>query len=70
VVGAQAAEMCFCVGADDQKDIEAARPVLELLGNHITHTGPVGTGSVAKLVRLPPSLREALSLKAGGGCNL
>lgn len=49
VVGADSGTMCFCVGAGSVADVEAARPVLDVLGNHITHTGPVGSGSVAKL---------------------
>lgn len=31
-------------------DLEAAKPYLMMLGNHVTHCGPVGAGSVAKLV--------------------
>jgi hypothetical protein len=53
-VGAEGGALCFSVGADDAADLEAARPLLRLLGSHITHCGPVGAGSVAKLVRRPP----------------
>jgi 3-hydroxyisobutyrate dehydrogenase-like beta-hydroxyacid dehydrogenase len=53
VPGAESGELVFCVGADDAADIEAARPTLELLGRRIAHCGPVGAGSVAKLVRAP-----------------
>lgn len=49
VVGAEAGELCFCVGVEDEADLKTARPFLDLLGGHITHCGPVGSGSVAKL---------------------
>lgn len=51
VVAAEAGALTFCVGAADEKDLEAARPLLALLGGHVTFCGPVGAGSVAKLVR-------------------
>jgi 3-hydroxyisobutyrate dehydrogenase-like beta-hydroxyacid dehydrogenase len=35
----------------DQSTLDAARPVLESLGTHITRFGPVGSGMAAKLAR-------------------
>ncbi|GBF94623.1 3-hydroxyisobutyrate dehydrogenase [Raphidocelis subcapitata] len=49
VAGAEGGALCFSVGAADAADIGAARPLLRVLGSHITHCGPVGAGSVAKL---------------------
>jgi len=50
VVGAESGSLCFCVGAGERRDADAAAAVLKLLGSHITYCGPVGAGSVAKLV--------------------
>lgn len=49
VVGAERGELCFSVGCDEAADLQAARLLLDIVGSHVTHTGPVGTGSVAKL---------------------
>lgn len=49
VVGAESGSLCFCVGAGERRDADAAAAVLKLLGSHITYCGPIGAGSVAKL---------------------
>ena len=48
VGGAEAGTLTFMVGGDTS-DLEAARPVLEVMGANIVHCGDVGTGQVAKL---------------------
>ncbi|MEC9341919.1 MAG: NAD(P)-dependent oxidoreductase [Pseudomonadota bacterium] len=41
--------LTFIVGGA-QADVEAARPVLELLGSRLFHVGPLGAGQIVKLV--------------------
>ena len=47
--GAKAGTLSVLVGGD-AKDLERARPLLEVLGSAITHFGPVGSGQEAKAV--------------------
>ena len=49
VTGAAAATLTIMVGGS-KEDFETARPVLEKMGKTITHIGPVGAGSVVKLM--------------------
>jgi 3-hydroxyisobutyrate dehydrogenase len=46
---AAAGELTLLVGADDA-DLKAARPLLDVLANRVLHFGPVGAGTVYKLV--------------------
>ncbi|WKD62225.1 3-hydroxyisobutyrate dehydrogenase [Corynebacterium ciconiae DSM 44920] len=48
VVGAQAGQLAFMVGGEEQA-VEQARPVLEVLGKSLTHCGGPGAGAAAKL---------------------
>lgn len=47
--GAANGTLSIMVGGD-AADVERARPYLEAMGSTITHTGPVGTGQLCKLV--------------------
>lgn len=47
VVGAEASTLSIMVGGKDE-DVARARPILERLGNRVTHVGPSGAGQVAK----------------------
>lgn len=46
---AAAGQLTLLIGAE-AADLEAARPLLETLGTRVLHFGPVGTGTVYKLV--------------------
>jgi 3-hydroxyisobutyrate dehydrogenase len=48
VSGAEGAALTFMVGGNE-KNLERARPILELLGRKIVHAGPAGTGQAAKI---------------------
>ncbi len=60
----------------DETDLERARPVLEVLTRRIVHIGPVGQGSLMKLViNLPlavywQSLAEGAAMGHAGGLDL
>jgi 3-hydroxyisobutyrate dehydrogenase-like beta-hydroxyacid dehydrogenase len=47
--GARAGSLSVLVGGDPA-DLERARPLLEVVGGHLTHFGPVGSGQQAKAV--------------------
>ncbi len=47
--GAKAADLVFMVGGD-AKDVARVRPLLEVLGKHYFHLGPVGSGHVMKAI--------------------
>ncbi len=47
--GAQLGTLAIMVGGDDA-DVERARPVLETMGETITHVGPIGAGQVTKAI--------------------
>ena len=49
-MGAAAGTLAIMVGGDDDA-FHAARPVLQLMGSHIVHAGPVGAGTRCKLAR-------------------
>ena len=72
VAGAEAGTMTILVGGDDAA-VERARPVLGQLGGEVFHLGPVGSGSVLKLVTnhisgiINLAVAEALSLAAAAG---
>jgi 3-hydroxyisobutyrate dehydrogenase len=48
LVGAENGTLSMLVGGDEQ-DLDAARPVLEVLASDIVRVGPVGAGQIAKL---------------------
>jgi 3-hydroxyisobutyrate dehydrogenase len=48
VGGAEAGTLTFMVGGDE-KDFEAAKPVLQAMGKNIVHCGGAGNGQVAKI---------------------
>ncbi|MGO4956297.1 3-hydroxyisobutyrate dehydrogenase [Luteococcus sp. Sow4_B9] len=48
-VGAEKGTLTFMVGADDEADLERARPVLEAMGAKIVHCGGAGAGQAVKL---------------------
>ncbi|WP_420174510.1 3-hydroxyisobutyrate dehydrogenase [Luteococcus sp. OSA5] len=48
-VGAEKGTLTFMVGADDETDLERARPVLEAMGSKIVHCGGAGAGQAVKL---------------------
>ena len=66
--------LIMCGGTD--KDIEIARPIMDILGRQLIHAGPVGQGALMKLVVNLPlavywgSLAEALAMGSSGGLDL
>ncbi|MGZ5086426.1 MAG: 3-hydroxyisobutyrate dehydrogenase [Usitatibacter sp.] len=48
VGGAEAGTLTFMVGGE-ARDYEAAKPVLQAMGNNIVHCGGIGNGQVAKI---------------------
>jgi 3-hydroxyisobutyrate dehydrogenase-like beta-hydroxyacid dehydrogenase len=74
VRGASEGTLTIMVGGDRQA-LERSRPVLEAVGRKIFHVGPVGCGSLAKLVNqaittvLYSAVAEALVLGAKGGIS-
>lgn len=74
-VAAIAGELTIMVGAGDQ-DYERCRPVLEAIGNHVVHVGPVGDGETAKLVNnlmgavIVLGIAEGLALAAKAGLDV
>jgi len=71
-VGARAGTLTVMVGGDGAA-FERARPVLEVVGRHITHVGPSGTGSAVKLANqlivgvTTAAIAEAMVLVARAG---
>lgn len=63
-VGAASRVMVLMVGGDDDV-FERARPLLEHLGDKIIHTGPIGTGSVCKLVHNSIAATSRLAVVEG-----
>lgn len=63
----------MCGGTEE--DIERSRPVLHVIGNRITHIGPVGCGQIAKMTNQVVitgtfmALAEALTLSSRAGAN-
>lgn len=72
--GAVAGKLTFIVGGA-QADLEAARPLLEVMGNNIFHAGPAGAGQTAKICNnmllavLMAGTSEALALGAANGLD-
>ena len=72
---AEKGQLLILCGASE-KDLERAQPILEILGRRIIHAGPVGQGSLLKLVVNLPlavywgSLAEALAIGTSGGLDL
>ena len=70
--GAQQGTLSIMVGGD-AADMETARPVLEAMGQTVTHVGPVGAGQITKAINqiiiagtyLGVAEGMALGLKAG-----
>ena len=68
---AASGELVFLVGGSPQA-LNAARPVLSVLGRDVLHLGPVGTGTVMKLINnfvcgvQAASFAEALSMIDAG----
>lgn len=48
VMGAAAGTLAFMVGGDDE-DVEAVRPLLEVMGRKVVHCGGPGVGQAAKI---------------------
>ncbi len=75
VGGAEAATLSIMVGGAAD-DLAACRPILEALGKHIYHVGPVGMGKVFKLCNQylaaanTALIGEALTLGANAGADL
>lgn len=73
-IGAENATLSIMAGGSDDA-IERARPVLNALGQSVTHVGPIGTGQVAKaanqvIVGLSISaVGEALKLAERAGAD-
>jgi 3-hydroxyisobutyrate dehydrogenase len=71
---AASGELLFLVGGPAEF-VEAARPVFSVLGRDVIHLGPLGSGSLMKLVNnflcgvQAASFAEALSLAQAGGLD-
>lgn len=74
VAGAAAGTLSLMVGGAEE-DVARARPVLETIGGTLTHLGPLGAGSLAKLCNQVvvagtlASLAEAYGLARAGGID-
>lgn len=74
VAGAEAGTLSMMVGGEEA-DLAVARPVLEVIGGTLTHLGPLGAGSLAKLCNQVvvagtlASIAEALGLARAGGID-
>ncbi|MGP9537191.1 NAD(P)-dependent oxidoreductase [Brachybacterium sp. AOP43-C2-M15] len=75
VAGAAAGTLSLMVGGREQ-DVARALPVLETIGGTVTHLGPLGAGSLAKLCNQVvvagtlASIAEALGLARAGGLDV
>lgn len=47
--GAQAGTLSIMAGGGE-RDVAAARPILEVLGSRVTHIGPIGSGQMTKAI--------------------
>ncbi len=71
---AASGQLLFLVGGSD-KALDAARPVLAVLGRDVIHFGPTGSGALMKLVNnfmcgvQAASLAEAVALVEAGGLD-
>jgi 3-hydroxyisobutyrate dehydrogenase-like beta-hydroxyacid dehydrogenase len=74
VSGARSGTLTVMVGGEERV-LERCRPILEVVGRRIFHLGPVGSGSLAKLVNQAITtvtyavVAEALVLGAKGGLS-
>ncbi|MDW8336086.1 MAG: 3-hydroxyisobutyrate dehydrogenase [Tepidimonas sp.] len=74
VTGARSGSLTFIVGGDPA-DLERARPLLQIMGRHIFHMGPIGSGQVAKLCNnmvlgvIMAATAEALTLGVAQGLD-
>jgi 3-hydroxyisobutyrate dehydrogenase-like beta-hydroxyacid dehydrogenase len=72
---AREGRLAIMVGGADEP-FERCRPVLEALGEHVVHVGPVGHGELAKLVNnlmgavIVLGVREGLTLAAKAGADV
>ncbi len=72
---AASGELTIMVGGEAEQ-FERQRDILEVLGTHIIHAGPIGQGAVVKITNnvivgmLLPALSEALTLAAKAGARL
>lgn len=73
--GAADGSLAIMVGGTPD-DFDRARPILEVLGKHIFHLGPLGAGQTAKLVNqvlaggVMTLIAEGLALGRAGGLDL
>jgi 3-hydroxyisobutyrate dehydrogenase-like beta-hydroxyacid dehydrogenase len=73
--GAKSATLSIMVGGD-QNTFESALPLLQLMGKHVTHFGPVGAGQTVKLINqlmaggIMTLIAEGLMLGRTAGINL
>jgi 3-hydroxyisobutyrate dehydrogenase len=71
---AASGELVFMVGGSAEA-LDAARPVFSVLGRDVVHLGPVGSGSLMKLINnfvcgvQAASFAEAVSMIDGGGLD-
>jgi 3-hydroxyisobutyrate dehydrogenase len=71
---AASGELVFLVGGSGET-LDAARPVFSVLGRDVVHLGPVGTGSLMKLINnfvcgvQAASFAEALAMIDAGGLD-
>src|SRR5579859_1386852 len=72
---AASGELTIMVGGEASQ-VEQQRDILDVLGTHIVHAGPVGHGSIVKVANnmiagmLLPALSEALTLAVKAGVRL
>lgn len=71
---AASGELVFLIGGSS-KTVDAARPVFSVLGREVLHLGPVGSGTLMKLINnfvcgvQAASFAEALTMIDAGGLN-
>ncbi len=63
-IGAKDATLAVMVGGDEAV-YERVRPTLEVLGSSISYIGPVGSGTVAKLVHNAISMTTRIAIQEG-----
>jgi 3-hydroxyisobutyrate dehydrogenase-like beta-hydroxyacid dehydrogenase len=74
-VKARAGELAIMVGGSEDA-FARARPVLDALGTHVVHVGPLGHGELAKLVNnligveIAVAISEGLALAAKAGADV
>lgn len=74
-VAARAGELTIMVGAETQS-FARCRPLLEKIGSHVVHVGPIGDGETAKLVNnlmgavIVLGIAEGMALAAKAGLDV